>query len=207
MQQMMLVSIWTGKWLCPAGTCSELALAPIPNTQLGSLLPWLQQLWGHHLPQHSALKSLARRMCGFILCNKKNHHLGNLVLPFQVTDINWVQPLFDVWWSGEEETESALHVAFTSQNHSWPLVGASGHRSKISGVWEDPILFHFLLFQNKEEKLFPVGTTRGTLAILVSNEPPKGREHKSIFAHLPSSLLPSPANQKIGFKPGRWKPN
>lgn len=65
---------------------------------------------------------------------------------------------------------------------------ASGHRGKISGVWEDPILFRFLLFQNKEEKLFPVGTTRGTLAIHVSNEPPKGRDHKSIFAHLPSSL-------------------
>lgn len=57
--------------------------------------------------------------------------------------------------------------------------------------------FTFLLFQKKEEKLFPVGTTRGMLAILVSNEPPKGRKHKLVFAHLPSFL---PTNQKIGFK-------
>lgn len=107
------------------------------------------------------------------------------------------------WWSREEEAESALHVAFTSQNHSWPLMEASGHRGEISGVWEDPILFHFLLFQNKEEKLFPVGTTRGTLAIHVSNEPPKGREHKSIFTHLPSFLPSLPSKSENWLQ--TWK--
>lgn len=177
------VASWDLFW---AGTGSH------SSTELGSLLPWSQQLWGHHLPHHPELKSLARQMWAFILCNKKKQLLRNLVLPFQVTDISsasiWCYVDEKRLW---EEAESTPHVAFTSQNHSWPLMEASGDRGKISGVWEDPILVHVFTFSKQEGNLFPVGTTRGMLAILVSNEPPMGREHKSIFAYLPSSLSPN----------------
>lgn len=199
MQMMTLVSTRTGARLCQAGTRSELVQAPLPSVGLGSPPPWSQQwaqLWGAPPSRHHpALKRLVRRMLCFIQCNKKKTLFGelivDLVLPFQVTDPNWVQPLLYLmltWWS----TENAPNVVFTSQDHSWPFLEASADRGKISGVREDPTpipFFYFYKTRKKSSSQWKLLESY-TLAILVSNELPKGRKPKSIFAHLSFSLSP-----------------